>query len=96
MVKQKYFDCYTTGDDTKRKAYTKDGKQRVTVTRTITRDCATGIVEEAERDDDEIVCTLEDMSDDDEIVLTRGQLSELIRQILLRHISRSEGMSDSR
>lgn len=46
MKKQMYWDCHTTGDDTTRKAYTKDGKQRVKVTRTITRDCATGIADD--------------------------------------------------
>lgn len=54
MKKQTYWDCMNTGDDTTRKAYVKDGKQRVKLSRTITRDCATGITEneESEADDD--------------------------------------------
>lgn len=54
MKKQTYWNCSTTSNDTKQKAYVKDGKQRVKVTRTITRDCATGITEneESEADDE--------------------------------------------
>ena len=47
MKKQTYWDCMTTSDATDRKAYVKDGKQRVKLSRTVTRDCATGITEEA-------------------------------------------------
>lgn len=54
MKKQTYWDCTNTGDDTTRKAYVKDGKQRVKLSRTITRDCAMGITEneESEADDE--------------------------------------------
>ena len=47
MKKQTYWDCMTTSDATDVKAYVKDGKQRVKLSRTVTRDCATGITEEA-------------------------------------------------
>ena len=46
MKKQTYWDCMTTSDATDRKAYVKDGKQRVKLSRTVTRDCATGITED--------------------------------------------------
>jgi hypothetical protein len=56
MKKQTYWDCSTTGDDVAKKTYVKDGRQRIKVTRTITRDCATGI---ADIQQEELVITLE-------------------------------------
>lgn len=53
MKKQTYWDCFMVADDTKRKAYVKDGKQRIKTTRTITTDCATGITENTSSEADD-------------------------------------------
>lgn len=70
MKKQKFWDCHTTGDDSTRKAYTKDGKQRMKVTRTITRDCATGIA------DDDNINEASDAGDDIDIELEERTLEK--------------------
>ena len=80
-----------TGDDTTRKAYVKDGKQRVKLSRTITRDCATGITEneESEADDEseaDLVTEAPAPTESDEInvsQLTVAGLRELIRTELV-------------
>lgn len=83
-MKQTYWDCSTVGDDVTRKAYVKDGKQRIKVTRTITRDCATGITDLQEADGDGVV------------VVTLEVLRALIREELHRRIAaRPESMSQS-
>lgn len=91
MKKQMYWDCHTTGDDTTRKAYTKDGKQRVKVTRTITRDCATGIA-----DDTSINEAFADPSAWTE-GLTLEEWLDVIREEVRRYLSEHpESMSHSR
>jgi hypothetical protein len=87
-MKQTYWDCSTVGDDVTRKAYVKDGRQRIKVTRTITRDCATGLTDLKEQEGDG--------SDDGVVVVTLEVLRALIREELHRRIAaRPESMSQS-
>jgi hypothetical protein len=90
MKKQTYWDCTTTGDDIKRKAYVKDGHQRIKTTRTITTDCATGITEgaeaEAEGTEGETDLVKETPENSDEVhvsQLTIAGLRELFRSELV-------------
>lgn len=90
MKKQTYWDCKTIGDDVKRKAYVKDGRQRIKVTRTITTDCATGITEGAEAEaegtegENDLVTETTDVNDEVNVSqLTIAGLRELFRSELV-------------
>jgi hypothetical protein len=106
MKKQKFWDCYTTGDDVTRKAYTKDGKQRIKVTRTITRDCATGITDDNinEASDDDAIDwteerTLEEWLDNPNFAEELRRYLPIIREEVRRYLGLvehdPEGMSES-
>lgn len=78
-MKQRYWDCYTVSDNEARKAYVKDDRQRIKVTRTITRDCATGITEET---DDENEATDEEENPAEEEA-SEHELGDLFKGSLL-------------
>jgi hypothetical protein len=90
MRKQTYWDCKTISDDVKRKAYVKDGRQRIKTTRTITTDCATGITEGAEAEaegtegENDLVTETPDVNDEANVSqLTVAGLRELFRSELV-------------